>query len=802
MSQKNRILCGVTSLLFTSVAVATADLGRFLAPATYPTGQLPVAAVTTDFNHDGLLDLATANQNGDNMSVLLGQGGGTLGTATNYVAGSDPFGIAAGGLDGDGEIDLAVSNSTGDSVSIFLGNGNGTFGNATSLTVPSSPRGIVLADLNDDGNLDLAVAAHGVALAGQGWVAVSLGQGNGTFQNPILYAAGQNPLRFAVGDLNSDGILDLAVADENLTGSPNDLAILLGNGDGTFPAPLLSHTTGKSTDVTIFDFNGDDRVDLAIAGGEGKMVSVRFGNGDGTFQNPTNKVTAGAARTVVLAMLDGDNVPDLLVGGSDGANVFLGRGNGSFQSPVTFGVGTQFAVVDDFNQDGSVDAVAAGDLFSVSVAFGNGDGTFNAARIYSGGTMIEALATGDFNRDNRIDLALGKQPLNTISILSGLGTGAFTQGALFGAVEPSDVLAADFNRDKRLDLAVTSSAASTSGAYLYLGNGDGTFGAPLSLIPGVDPLSVVAADFNHDGRLDLATANSDSEDVSVLLGNGDGTFQAPVNYPAHRNPNVILAADFNLDGDLDLVVNNSSSANVGVYLGNGDGTFQSSIDLVVVATTMVTGDFNRDRNPDLVLGGNPRLFLGNGDGTFQASQFISFADGQLKTGDLNGDGRLDLIVASAQVNILLGNGDGTFQPGVDYFPGNLTLGELEIADLNGDSAPDVMVTDRLENVSAMLNTGGVLLGLTSSRNPAQEGEQVTFTATITPTFPEAGEVSGRVTFKDGAVLLGNGRIRQGRARLSTSELTVGEHSISAVYLGDDTFNRRTSPTMIQTVIAP
>jgi Bacterial Ig-like domain (group 3)/FG-GAP-like repeat len=802
MSQKNRILCSVTSLLFTSVAIAAADLGRFLAPATYPTGQLPVAAVTGDLNHDGLIDLATANQNDDNISILLGQGGGAFGDATEYPGGSDPFGIAAGDLNDDGEIDLVVSNSTGDSVSIFLGNGDGSFGGATSLAIPSSPRGIVLADLDEDGNLDLAVAAHGLAQTGQGWIAVSLGQGNGSFQNPILYPAGQNPLRLVAEDLNADGILDLAVADENLTGSPNDVAILLGNGDGTFPAPLLSHTTGTSADVTTFDLNGDGRLDLVIAGGEGRVVSLRFGNGDGTFQNPTNQQTPSIARTITVALLDGDNLPDLLVGGSDGVNVLLGQGNGSFQAPTTFGIGTLFAIADDFDQDGALDAVATGDLFSVSVAFGNGDGTFDAARVYSGGTTIEALTAGDFNRDSRLDLALGKQPTDTISILLGSGTGAFAQGALFGAVEPSDLLAADFNRDKRLDLAVASKAALTSGAHIYLGNGDGTFGAPLDLIPGVDPLSEVAADFNHDGRLDLATSNADTEEVSVLLGNGDGTFQPAVNYPAQRNPNVILTEDFNRDGKLDLAVNNSSSARVGIYLGNGDGTFQNPIDLIVVATTMVSGDFNRDRNPDLILGGNPRLFLGNGDGTFQAGQFISFANGEMQTADLNGDGRLDLLVASAQLEVMLGNGNGTFQPGVNYFPGALTLGELEVADLNGDAAPDVLVTDRLENVSAMLNTGGVQLSLTSSLNPSQEGEAVTFTIMIAPTFPEAGELSGRVTFKDGPVVLGNGRVRQGRARFSTSELSAGEHSISAIYSGNDVFNRRTSPALSQTVLAP
>ena len=258
MQQQSYLIIVSTLLLLSLGEIARGD--RFYSPTTYPTGELPVAALARDFNHDGLLDLVTANQSDDNISVLLGLVGGGFAAATNYAAGNQPFAIASGDLDGDGEFDLAVTNSSDDSVSIFPGHGDGTFGNPTTFVVQTSPRGIVMADLNHDSILDLAVAAHGMPQANQGWAAVLLGLGDGSFQNAVLYPAGQNPLRLTSVDLNGDGDLDLAVADENATDTPDDLAILLGNGDGTFPAPLLSFTTGTASDVTAIDLNGDGQL--------------------------------------------------------------------------------------------------------------------------------------------------------------------------------------------------------------------------------------------------------------------------------------------------------------------------------------------------------------------------------------------------------------------------------------------------------------------------------------------------------------------------------------------------------------
>jgi Bacterial Ig-like domain (group 3) len=151
------------------------------------------------------------------------------------------------------------------------------------------------------------------------------------------------------------------------------------------------------------------------------------------------------------------------------------------------------------------------------------------------------------------------------------------------------------------------------------------------------------------------------------------------------------------------------------------------------------------------------------------------------------------------LNLILGNGDGTFQTGVDYFSGALTEDELALVDFNQDGAPDALVTDRLENMSLLFNTGGSQVGLTSSSNPSTQGEEVVFTATITPTFPDTAALTGRVTFKDGATVLGTSRMRQGTAEFATFDLAAGEHSISATYSGNEIFNRRPSPVLSQIV---
>jgi hypothetical protein len=776
-----------------------ASASSFLVAHTYTTGALSVGAVVQDFNHDGFMDIATANP-GDGISVLMGKADGTFGPATSYATSIDARGITSGDLNGDGNPDLAVTDFSSGSVSVLLGNGDGTFAAPRSIALQGfGPEGILIADLNGDGKADLAVAIHGADEPGEGSVAILLGKGTGDFQTPVYYAAGQNPMQLTAADLNADGKLDLAVADENCCAT-NSLAVLLGNGDGTFKAPRFS-IPGEASDVVAGDLNGDGKLDLVLAGEFGGTVRVVIGNGDGTFQPAVNYTTSGSALTCVLTDLNSDQFSDILVATLGGIDILFGKGDGTFALPVTYGVGGEFVTLGDFNRDHVTDLVAGGRNF-IGVAFGNDDGTIAAPRVYTAGTLIDGVALGEFSGDGNLDLALAKQPPNnTLSILLGAADGTLTQGAKFSNITAINVVAADFNGDSKLDLSVADPVS----IYIYLGKGDGTFRLPKNFSTGATPRSQAVGDFNHDGHLDVATANESDNNISVLLGNGDGTFRPAVNYSAGKRPEAIVAADFNRDGNLDLAVANQDSGTLGVYLGNGDGTFQSSLITNTTASTyMASGDFNRDGKPDIAISGVPNtgVLLGNGDGTFQPQHAVATALGVIKVSDVNRDGKPDLVISDYvgdQVNVLIGNGDGTFKPAVPYSAGFILSGWLAIGDLNHDDSPDILVTDASQHASVLLNTGGTRITLTSSQNPSKLGQPVTFTATVTASIASIGTPSGKVVFKDGNAVLGISPLSGGQASFTTSTLSVGEHKITCVYSGDGNFNPHVSTVLKQIV---
>ena len=331
------------------------------------------------------------------------------------------------------------------------------------------------------------------------------------------------------------------------------------------------------------------------------------------------------------------------------------------------------------------------------------------------GAAPYALASGRFNGDTKLDLAVVNTNSNDISILLSSGKGTF-QPAVNYAVgsSPSSVAVGDFNSDGKLDLAVTNNGSSN--VSILLGNGDGTFKPAVDYNAGQYPSSVAVGDFNRDGKLDLAITNMGSNNVDVLLGDGDGTFKAATSYKVGLSPVSVVLGDLNSDGKLDLAITNNDSNNISILLGNGNGTFQTAKNYSAGQTpaTVVVGDFNGDGALDLAVANvandnaNVSVLLGNGDGTFRSP--VSYSTGgsepTLALGDLNGDGNLDLAVAdvgTSDVTVLYGNGDGKFQPTVKY-----TLGQNAVAialgDFNDDGKLDLAVPDGASSVSIMLQT--------------------------------------------------------------------------------------------------
>ena len=342
------------------------------------TGGIPIGIVAADFNSDGKMDLAVANQNFGFLSVLLGNGNGTFQTEkiTSGVYAAEA--LAVGDFNGDGKLDLAVTNcgidntcgDGNDQVAILLGDGDGTFQPPINFPTGTSANLLAVADLNGDGKLDLIVA-NGFSTIG-----VMMGNGDGTFQPHVDYNTGDGPFSIVVGDFNRDGVLDLAVS--NYCGQSSNceglgsVSVLLGNGDGTFQPQVQYLTANGPGGMVAADFNGDGILDLAVAAtsffAPPSSTQVLLGNGDGTFQSPASYAVGLDPFGFMTGDVTGDGILDLVAttenggGGINAIDVYAGNGDGTFQSAVVYPTSIQptRAAIADFNGDGKLDFAVAG----------------------------------------------------------------------------------------------------------------------------------------------------------------------------------------------------------------------------------------------------------------------------------------------------------------------------------------------------------------------------------------------------------------------------------------------------------
>jgi type II secretory pathway component GspD/PulD (secretin) len=321
----------------------------------------------------------------------------------------------------------------------------------------------------------------------------------------------------------------------------------------------------------------------------------------------------------------------------------------------------------------------------------------------------------------RFPIALATLQPNLVSpIVVDPGT-AFPRRTLAAGDAPTAIAAGEFNGDGRMDLAAAN--ANADNVSVFLGNGDGTFGTRADFSAGDAPSAVAVADFNLDGRADLAVANEAGDSVSILPGNGDGTFGSANNFTVGDAPRALIALDFNADGRPDLATADFNANSVTVLLGNGDGTFQAPRTIVNVGQgprALAAGNLNAGTVPDLVVvnqnSDTAVVLLGNGDGTFTA-----FAQGNtgdepsaVLLADFDGDSLPDLAIANEEsdtVSLLLGNGDGTFGAGTEFVVGDGPVA-LATADFNLDSQPDLAVANAAaDTVTILLGVAGGGFGL-------------------------------------------------------------------------------------------
>ena len=334
-----------------------------------------------------------------------------------------------------------------------------------------------------------------------------------TANGPVLY-----PYSIAAGDLNGDSFPDMAVVSEE---NDQGLAHALGKGDGRFGRWSFKGGVGDAPGfVLLADVDGDGNLDAVTTDITQSFVTVAFGDGRGHLSRGIQPDTGTDCTTVQLAVADinGDGVPDIVgtcdTGPSNPGKIFvlLGEGQRKFKRVVHFG---------------------------------------------SGGHLPIGIAVGDLNHDGIPDLVVANWgqdagPYGNLAVLLGRGDGTFgTPTSYHAGIHPTELTLVDLNGDGDLDVVVSSNL----GVYVFLGKGDGTLSSPEVYHPGDYPSWVLSADFNGDGIPDLAVANNTNPNpchVTILLGKGDGTFQPPVAFRVGDGPTGLITADFNHDGKPDL----------------------------------------------------------------------------------------------------------------------------------------------------------------------------------------------------------------------------------------------------------
>ena len=666
--------------------------------------------------------------------------------ASTVVLEAPPFGVASGDFNSDGHLDVVVvpNNVIINEVIVLYGRG-GTerFGPPTNFPVGGFAQAVTVGDLNGDSKPDLAVTLDGFSQP-LGRISILLNDGTGRFGPPSIVTMQGNPSGPVFGDVNNDGKLDM-VAGLSTGTTDGRVAVLLGDGAGGFsqaPGSPFSTLSRNSSGLVIGDFNEDGKLDLAVPGNF-SGVDILSGDGTGQFAARVNVNTNFSHLFLAVGNFNGDGHLDLLCDN----RMILGTGTGSFSAPIVIDLPPiiRASLPGDVNNDGHLDVVAPS-VTGLTIMLGNGTGNLARGKSYASGInafggLSSFGAFGDFNEDGKIDIA-AVQPLG-FAILEGDGAGAFNDALSYRTSIPSmrDLVAADFNNDGKQDFAIIGPGFQGQipggGGTVEVALGDGSGGFTRKSISNFGlaiPTAITSADFNNDGKLDLAVTQPSNGRVSILLNDGTGGFptdtsSVPFAFVGFQ-PSALKPADVNNDSKIDLIVIRANTNSYVVMLALGGGAFTDIGGAQLQGTNsfnddLAIGDFNADGKPDMAVVRSDTSIVNvlSGNGTSQFSNYATVpvpgTPISVVVRDLSGDGKDDIAVSSSNlvnnirqpfITVLINNGAQGFNPPTSYPTEG--AGILGVGDFNGDSKPDLAVSSgaifvgsNLDGIAVLTNKG-------------------------------------------------------------------------------------------------
>lgn len=691
-----------------------------------PDATLPRHVAIGDLDSDGKPDLVCCASGPSQIQVFRNLGGGAFAAPAIYGTGQTPYGAYLGDLDADGDLDVATANFNAHSVSVLKNVGGGVL--APSVDFPAgpgsdSPRCVDGADLDLDGDIDL-VCSNGYSNN----LSVFLNNGSGvlTVQLP-LYSVGEGPQYLELRDVTGDHIPD-AITVNSLS---ETISVLRGNGNGTFQPQISTSVAGEFPyGLQTVDIDGDLDLDMVLPIRGASAWQIVRNDGLGNLVAEGLHFGGMHCHTVGAADWDRDGDIDVIAGFAITQNMYY---YAQMQAPAVLAISpprnaTGAAIDAPLQVTFSLDLAPSSVADTAFVVHGSQSGSHTVAVAWSSADHKLTLSPAQpFFPGETVTLVIEAGLLKSTGgvpfpgdVAQFMTAGAPSPGALvagapveFSSADPVDIAAADFDRDGRSDLAVSNLLSGSVSLLL-------TAGSPIpvlagSVAAGAMPIALLAADLDGDGDPDLATANLGSSTLGILL-DANGVFTPATPVALGAAPFSVGAGDLDRDGDIDLFAAMVTPAGVRVLLNQGPAVFSlgTFLPTPVPPTDIAVADLDRDGNLDVaaVLAQLDRVevFLFGPTGLRSTT---GFATGDIPMGisawDANGDGSVDLLCSAygaATVSVLSNTGNGAFSPPVGLPAGSLPRGVWS-GDLTGDGAIDVVATNSgAGSVSVFRSLGG------------------------------------------------------------------------------------------------